>query len=160
MLTRKRLKEVLRYEPDSGLFVWIVRISKKIKKGQTAGSLGDRGYLKIKIDGSIYYAHRLAWLYMTGLWPTKLVDHKDGDKGNNRWNNLRNATKSINAQNQKKACRNNTTGFLGVSPAGRKFKAQICLDGNLKYIGSFPTPHLAYSAYLNEKRTIHTGNTL
>jgi hypothetical protein len=96
--TQEELKKVLRYDPDTGIFTWRVTKPGNAKKGSEAGYLND-GYRKIKINDILYGAHRLSWLYMTGELPTVLIDHKDGDRSNNRWDNLRKASDSQNQGN-------------------------------------------------------------
>jgi hypothetical protein len=115
-LTKDRLREVLSYNPDTGVWIWIKKTSKKILIGDIAGNVKDGKYRQIKIDGFLYYAHVLAWLYMTGEWPKGEIDHKDnnGSKDDNRWCNLREATSSQNKFNTEKH-RNNTSGMKNLS---------------------------------------------
>ena len=87
-LTAARLRELLHYNPDDGLFRWRVAGPKRVV-GAPAGSRQRIGYIVIRVDGRLHYAHRLAWLHTTGAWPAASIDHIDGDKGNNRWVNLR-----------------------------------------------------------------------
>lgn len=92
-LTSEVLREKLLYDPITGTFTHL-RNHAKVKAGQQAGSLDDRGYRQIVISGKFYYAHRLAWFYMTGEWPVSEVDHKNLEKDDNVWTNLRAATRS------------------------------------------------------------------
>lgn len=112
-LTVERLKEVLHYDPASGVFMWLVD-GRKALKGTVAGSPNDKGYIHIQIDGVLYKASRLAFLYMTGLWPTRFVDHKSTDKLDNRWGNLREATRQQNSHNVGLR-KDSTSGVRGVS---------------------------------------------
>ena len=157
--THERLKELLHYDPATGVLTWRVR-SRNTRVGDIAGRLLNGGYRSIGIDRRAYQAHRLAWLWMTGEWPKGDIDHIDGDPLNNRFENLRDVSHGINQQNQNRAHSNNKTGFLGVSPRGRKFRAVINVDGKHMHIGLFNTPELAYAAYLAAKRIHHEGNTL
>lgn len=142
------VRQLLNYDPDTGIFTWRVKHSKKVVAGRVAGGFNVKGYIVIGIDGRCYYAHRLAWLYMTGNWPRQ-VDHDDNVKHHNWWSNLRLATHQQNVLNAKRAD-NNTSGFKGVSwhkGAGR-WSAQIYLNGKSKYLGLFDDPTEAHDAYL------------
>jgi hypothetical protein len=97
---------------------------------------------------------------MTGRWPQFEIDHRNGIHDDNRWENLRDGTKSYNLQNQRKAHRNNKIGLLGVGKKRDGFQARIHLNGKTRYLGSFPTPELAYAAYLEAKRELHPGCTI
>ena len=101
-LTQERLKEVLRYNEDTGVFTWLSTTSTKISIGDEAGHLNANGYISIRVDGTLYQAHRLAILYYTGGWPPEMVDHEDGDKANNSLLNLRLASRSENHRNTSK----------------------------------------------------------
>lgn len=161
MITQERLKEVLNYNPDTGLFTRLVRTAYCTKVGDIAGTLDGNGYIAIRIDYKQYPAHRLAFLYMTGKWPENDTDHADGVRSNNKWTNLRDATRSQNCENQKKAHINNkSSGLLGAYPNGKGFYAMIQIKGKRKYIGTFETKELAHEAYLNAKRELHEFNTL
>ncbi len=161
MLTQERLKEVIHYDPETGVMKWIAHRQRPDMVGKRLGSVDNNGYIKVWIDGKQYRVHRLAFLYMTGSFP-KIADHLDGVTSNNKFSNLRDATKSINGQNMKRARKDNLSGFLGVSTHKKsgKFDARIHTDGVGKYIGRFDTAELAHSAYIDEKRKIHKGNTL
>jgi hypothetical protein len=154
-VTQERLKELFYYDPGMGLF--IRRISRhKHLKGEVAGSFLKNGRIEIGISGSVYYAHRLAWLYVYGAWPKNLIDHIDGNPANNRISNLRDVTHSENSQNQIKAKANNKTGFLGVYIHGGKYRAVIRVSGKDKYLGCFDTPKEAHEVYKIAKRIHHS----
>jgi hypothetical protein len=158
-LSQKKLKQLLSYDPDTGIFTWLVRAAICISVGDVAGSLHNK-YWRIKIGDHQYLAHRLAWLYMTGTWPSDQIDHINGLQNDNRWSNLREATGLLNTQNQRRARRNNQTGYLGVSPKGKKFRAAIGVLGKKIRLGEFDTPQAAYQAYLVAKRKLHAGCTI
>lgn len=110
MINQAYLKSILDYEPETGIFRW--KIVKRGWRGKTIAFPGDRaghierdGYWRISIDGKFYLMHRLAWLWMTGDWPEIVIDHKDRDKGNNKWANLRDATYSENSRNSSRRTR-------------------------------------------------------
>lgn len=152
--THEQLRSLLRYEPGTGIFTWLVNRPAGVKAGSKAGALDRKGYVRIKVLGKLYWAHRLAWLYMTGSMPPNFIDHIDGRPDNNVWGNLRLAT---NSQNQ--ACRtkwnNRTSGIRGVTWHKKigKWQAQIRVNGHNKYLGVFPTKEDAASAYQSAART-------
>lgn len=159
-LTQERLKEVLDYNPTTGLFTWKIQTSHRIRAGDVASALSDEGYIRLSIDYRRYYAQRLAWLYMTGKWPREQIDHKNTIRTDNRWENLRAATNQFNNQNRRKAHRTNKTGLLGVRPYLKKFVARISSNGEEHHLGVFLTPELAHAAYVEAKRELHDGCTL
>jgi len=156
MLTQERLKELLHYEPDTGLFTWLKSNNNRIKIGNPAGSIYANGYLNIRIDGKVYSAHRLSFLYIRGELPKLHVDHIDGNPSNNRWNNLRECSISENHQNRV-ANSNSTSKYIGVSwrlPTN-KWMAQIQVNGKVNYLGYFDTPELASKAYEDFAKNYH-----
>lgn len=159
-LTQSRLRELLRYEPETGNFVRLVTTSSNAKAGMIAGSAKKDGYIKIRIDGKIHSAHRLAWLYMTGDWPEHHIDHVNGDSYDNRWKNLRNVDRQTNLQNQRRAHRNNKSGLLGVSVHRSGYQADIWVNGKKRYLGIHETPEAAHAAYISAKREAHEGASL
>lgn len=142
------LKSLLDYDPETGIFRWREKVARKVVVGGVAGARNRAGYVVIGIGGDLHYAHRLAFIYMTGNAPRQ-VDHKDGDRGNNRWNNLRPATHQQNILNSKRAA-NNTSGFKGVSwhKGAAKWSAYIILDGRKRHLGLHATAADAHGAYL------------
>ena len=153
-ITQERLKELLHYDPETGVFTWLVRLSNRGLVGSHAGSL-VAGYIDIGISSKSYRAHRLAWLYVNGEWPEDALDHINGDTADNRIKNLRETNKSENGQNVCEARINNQSGFLGVSPKRGKWRATIMVDGKQTHLGSFDTPELAADAYWRAKPSHH-----
>jgi hypothetical protein len=147
-LTQERLKELLSYDPETGVFRWLVKPSAQVGAGDVAGSTRLNGYRCIKIDRHGYQAHRLAWLYVYGIWPTDQLDHKFGVRADNRIAELREATRVENGRNRKMH-RNNSSGFRGVSwnKFKRKWCAQIRLPGRIIYRGQFNTAKEASDSY-------------
>lgn len=147
MITQERLKEVLHYDPLTGLWTWAQQRGRS-PKGTLAGWLSDTtGYLFIRIDRRLVGAHRLAWLYMTGEWPHE-VDHKNGSRTDNKWSNLREVTRQQNQQN-KCVQSNNKSGLKGASfhkQTGR-WRAAIFVAGKQMHLGLFSTPEEAHIAY-------------
>jgi hypothetical protein len=152
----------MRYEPTTGEFTWIVKRKRVPTTGATPPPTAGSAYRRIGIDGVIYKAHRLAFLYMTGEWPTGQVDHKDGDGSNNRWENLRDVTAAVNAQNKRRAQANSATGLLGVSfdKWSGRFAARIDVGGKGVNLGRFDDPKAAHEAYIAAKREFHEGATI
>jgi hypothetical protein len=148
LITAKRLRELLHYDPETGIFTWRVCRS-NVSAGTRAGNVNSRGYRKIRINYIYYRANRLAWFYMTGSWPNHEIDHIDGRCDNDAFSNLRDATRS---QNEANRCMqsNNTSGFKGVIFNNRygKWQAQIKCEGKHKYIGLFDDPRSAHKAYV------------
>jgi HNH endonuclease len=153
-ITQARLHEILRYDPETGEFCWRVRLSRASQIGAVAGTVSLR-YRCIRIDGRNYTAHQLAWFYVTGEWATSLVDHRDGDPINNRWDNLRLATRSQNSANRRRN-RNNRSGFKGVIWDRRHggWLARIGKDGRTYYLGRYATAEEAHAAYVAKAREL------
>ena len=159
-VTCDRLKELLRYDPETGVFVWLKNPRHRaIREGNVAGSL-CKGRLQIGIDQRFYRASRLAWLYVHGEWPKHEIDHINGDKSDNRIANLRDVSRLVNQQNIRKALRHNATGILGASRINRRFRAKLTTDGVSQHLGYFDTPEEAHTAYVEAKRRLHQGCTL
>lgn len=165
ILCVQRLQEVLDYEPDTGVFRWKIAVGRwgRIKPGTVTGSPDANGHLRIQVDGRLYYAHRLAWLYMTGHWPDGDIDHRDGMPSNNRWANLRDVPHQVNAENRRRAHKNKPSGLpMGVSIDRRDgaFRADITVNGRARSLGRFSDPEQAHKAYLKAKRELHVGCTI
>lgn len=156
-LSRDTVVALLDYDPLSGVFVW--KRSRKV-----AGYKLTQGHISIMIQGKAFYAHRLAWLIVHGEWPADMIDHINGVPGDNRLENLRAVSRSINLQNQRRASRNNKCGFLGVHKHSRcdRYAASIHdpKKGRQIVVGWFDTPQEAHAAYVSAKRKLHPGNTL
>lgn len=154
----ERLKQVLSFDPETGIFTWIYGQ----RAGCKAGYKLSQGHIAITVDGVPFYAHRLAWLYVNGKWPDEMIDHINGDRADNRFWNLRSCNRAINAQNQRKASKNNKCGFLGVHKFRDKFEAQIRdpIAKKIRSLGRFDTAQEAGAAYIRAKRNLHPGCTL
>lgn len=160
VITQSRLKELLHYNEETGVFTWKVRCGARALAGNTAGSKTSEGYSGIHVKGKSYLSHRLAWVYTYGYFPKEEVDHINGDRSDNRILNLREATRTQNNQNLRKCQKNSSSGILGVYPEGKKFKAVIGFGGKLVYLGMFETAVLAHEAYLIAKRELHSTCTI
>jgi hypothetical protein len=149
-LSFNRLRELLNYDSDTGVFTWRSRPSLRcrINVGEIAGCIGTFGYWRIQIDGERYLAHRLAWFWANGEMPGEEIDHIDGNPLNNRISNLRLATRSQNLANTPLS-RKNTSGYRGVhfSRAACGWQARIKINQKIRHLGTFPTKEMAAAAY-------------
>ena len=158
ILTQPRLKELLHYNPETGIFTWRIAAG-CVRVGSVAGSVGNRGYLQIRIDCKLYQAHRLAWLYVHGEFPPNDLDHINRVRSDNRIGNLRLSTRAENLQNQSMRS-NNTSGHVGVSwyKRDQKWMAQIKINYKTINLGFFTDLTEAISAYASAKAQFHTFN--
>ena len=149
---REKAMSLLEYEPETGLFRWKVKRNSyggKIAPGVVAGTVNKDGYVCIKVDGRLWRAHRLAWLFVTGEVPAKgmEIDHVNGSRSDNRWVNLRLASKAQNMWNAKRPAAN-VSGTKGVSwVADRKqWLARIKAHGRVIHLGQFSSKDEAIAA--------------
>ena len=156
MITQYELKQLIEYNPVTGIFKWKVYRNSNAIAGSVSGNIHDNGYRYIKVYKKLYRASRLAWLYMTGSFPSNHIDHRNGIRDDDRWENLREATRSQNHQNIILKS-NNTSGYMGVnwSKKHKKWAARIGIDGKRIFLGRFDTPEEAYEAYLKAKKEYH-----
>lgn len=163
-LTHARLLQLLHYDPQTGVFTRRVTGGRnRWLAGTIAGALDrDSGYVQIGLGTRKFWAHRLAWFYMKGEWPTDKLDHKDTIRDHNWIDNLRPATQSENMQNQRRAQRGSKCGLLGVSVDQRtgNFRPTIKVNGKQKYLGLYPTREEAHAAYLAAKAQLHPFQTI
>ena len=137
-ITQNRLKEILHYDPNTGVFVW-VEARGSVKIGKRAGTLKTTGYISIVIDRNLYFAHRLAWLYIEGFTPHNIeIDHINRDRSDNRWSNLRLASRLCNIRNSG-IMNTNKSGVTGVSwdKRERKWTAHISLKNINRHLGNY-----------------------
>jgi len=139
-MNQNELKEVLEYNEETGNFTWKVSNNNRIKIGDEAGYTSKRrGYTQIKINRKLYSAHRLAWLYVYGEFPSKEVDHIDHVRTNNSISNLREVTRQENGRNTRIRS-DNQSGVNGVSWNKQTFRwhARIHdLSGQSKHLGYY-----------------------
>jgi hypothetical protein len=155
-LTRERLAELLAYDPETGEFsrVGAARpqsahyVNKPVGYIKPGSLNGGGGYRMMSLDGKTYRAHRLAWLYMTGEWPDEDIDHINGERADNRWSNLRAASRWQNIHNMGMRDRN-TSGLKGASYDHRRknWRSQITVNGKHHFLGRFDTAQQAADAY-------------
>jgi len=137
-MTQEQLKEALHYNPETGVFTWTSDRNNRTKKGSTAGSKDVKGYIKIRLQGKTYRAHRLAFLYVTGKFPKDQVDHINHERDDNKWCNLREVTNAENHRNQRLDKRNisGTTGVTLNKKEG-KWRVRIQVRGRELLLGNF-----------------------
>lgn len=159
-LTVERLRALLHYDPETGVFTRRVGV-KGAAAGTIAGDVTGHGYGRIAVDYMRYHAHRLAWFHFYGRWPVGDVDHINGVRTDNRIANLREGSRGDNMQNQRAPRRDNRSGLLGVEVhrTGR-FTARIKANGKRYYLGIFDTPEEAHAAYIAAKRRLHSFCTI
>lgn len=146
-LTAARVRELLHYDPETGLFTWLKTSGGGVLPGAHAGRSSGNRYATIRIDGAARRAHNVAWLWMTESLPTHYVDHINGIRGDNRWCNLREVTAHENAQNTAPRKRTHS-GLRGVYPQHDKWIGRIGLNGQRHYLGIYDTREEAHAAYL------------
>lgn len=164
VLTQDALKTVIEYDAQKGT---IKRISGRdiyiTKDGEQAGWVNNAGYRMISLFGRQYLAHRVAWLYMTGSWPSGEIDHINRVRSDNSWNNLRDITHKQNIENvsKEKPCKkySKLAGANWDKSTG-SWKSCICVNGKHIHLGRFKTDSEAHEAYVSAKRSLHKGSTL
>ncbi len=145
-ITQSDLKKLLRYDPETGVFTWLVQRGGTASVGSVAGSRHRMGYRAITVYDHRCLAHRLAWLYMTGIWPPDQIDHRNRVRDDNRWKNLRAVTNGQNNQNSKPR---GISKYKGVSwgKSNKKWQAQVTLNGEHHHLGYFDTEIAAAAEY-------------
>lgn len=151
-LTQERLKQLLHYDPETGVFTRKTANS-RWRVGSVAGTVDRKGYRQISINEKKYAAHRLAWFYVHGVWPPDDIDHKNRRTDDNRIANLRPATRSQNNANMRRH-RDNAVGLKGVSwsKSVKKWQAQFRFRKENYHLGYFGSPEAAHAAYLAKSR--------
>lgn len=152
-----RLLEVLAYDPETGVFTWVAPTNRRIRVGQKAGYRSN-GYVYIRVDGATYPAHVLAWLFVTGQWPEREIDHRNRVRNDNRFANLREATRKQNAENLAPLTSANTSGSRGVNFYHRtgRWRAFIGHHGKRIHLGFFATSEEAVAARAAAERALFT----
>lgn len=163
ILTAEYLRDRLSYDKDTGLFTHNKTFGSRFKAGDRADTPGHAaliGYRLVNLLSRKYLGHRAAWLHHYGAWPDGVIDHINGDKGDNRICNLRDVTHQVNNENRRNKSHHNKTGFMGVIVTNGKFRARILVNRKNIHIGMFDTPEEANLAYIEAKRIYHAGCTL
>lgn len=159
IIALQRLREVLTYDPESGVFTRNSTVGGSLA-GSVAGYKAPDNRIKIYIDGKNYNAHRLVWMYVHGYMPDDDIDHIDGNPSNNCLANLRKVSHQVNLQNRKGPTKANGLGVMGVIRNKKRFGAQIKVDGKRVWLGTYDTPELAHSVYMQARRKFLAGNTM
>lgn len=170
-LTAERLRELLHYNPETGIFTRVAdsqsglsggHVHWKARAGAVVGSKSKGGHLTVWLDGGARYLHRLAWLHVHGAWPESQIDHINGIRTDNRIENLRDVSHTANAQNRRDANPGSRSGLLGAhwSGARGKWEASIMSNRKKQFLGVFDNPDDAHQAYLAAKRRLHEGCTI
>lgn len=157
-----RLHELFTFDATTGRLYWKVSRS-SARPGREAGYVNTTGYRRVCIDSKEVGVHRVVWAINKGHWPTDCIDHINGDKQDNRIENLRDVSAAINTQNLRRAKRNNkASGLLGAYKVSTtdKWQSQIRINGKITHLGTFDSAKDAHAAYLKAKRIHHAGNTL
>ena len=156
-LTYERLREVLRYEPETGECTWLASTGKrKDLIGKRACSLDKvDGYRRIKVDGVSYLSSRLAVFFITELWPDDEVDHKNTDPSNDRWENLREATKPQQNANTRERSRSGLPKGVWRNQRWGGFNARIKINRKQRHLGTYSTPEAAHAAYARAAERLH-----
>lgn len=161
LISHKELTDRLNYDPTTGIFTWKQDgYNRVVKAGDVAGFDKCNGYWQLCLNKVKYNAHRVAWFYVHGEWPENDIDHINGNRGDNRIDNLRSVTRSVNLQNLRGPRKIGTSGYLGVTQKGSRFLAQIGANGKHYGLGRFDTAEQAHQAYLAAKRKLHAGCTI
>ena len=161
-LTRDRLVSLLLYDKETGEIKWRETGAGR-RRNKVAGSKDSHGYIQTRIDGRMYFNHRLAWIFAHGDFPKDVIDHIDGNILNNRIDNLRDVCRKTNQENQRSApVSNKTTGLLGATlhKGTGKFMAKIQVNRKQVYLGLFTTAEAAHAEYVKAKRHFHIGATI
>lgn len=155
MITADQLKQLLSYDPATGIFTWRVRRNQNAIVGSVAGAVNTGGYIQIRVLGRKYAASHLAFLYMTGGWPIDQIDHINREPADNRWANLREASHAENCMNRRTRS-DNTSGIKGVKQTRfGTYEASIGYHGEKIYLGTFPTLVQALSVRRTAERDLH-----
>lgn len=162
MTFQNELKRQYNYDKDTGVFTRLIAKSNRVKVGDVVGYKHPKGYLIIELNGKTYLSHRLAWLYVYGNFPENQIDHINGNKSDNRIENLREATNAENHQNFNRPKSNSKSGIIGVyfDSKRNKWYSHITTNGKLKHLGYFQDKYLAEKAYVDAKRQLHPFNTM
>ena len=158
-VSQAEVKKLFRYDPETGEF-WRRKKTKGCRFDRPVGNISTNGYQRIWVGGKSgknYQSHQLVWLYMTGQWPVLDIDHKNGDRLDNRFENLREITRSSNLQNSLVCKKGSLIKYRGVTKNKKRFASGITADKVRYHLGTFDTAEEAYQVYLDAKKILHVG---
>lgn len=159
----EKAKSLLSYDPETGVFRWLVNRQGKAKAGDVAGSTRNDGYCTICVARVKLYQHQLAWMFVHGAAPLQTIDHRNGNPSDNRIGNLRDVSSKKNSENRTTAGpRKNCGRLLGAhwSKIHKRWKSSIATAGKSKHLGWFDSEKDAHAAYVKAKRELHEGCTI
>jgi hypothetical protein len=149
-------RELIEYDPITGLFHWYIQKGNRASGWFAGCPYGE--YLAISHDNQNTMTHRLAWYLMTGSWPINDIDHKNHNKRDNRWLNLRSATRQQNSFNRL-ANKNSITGVRGVTivrnSKGIQYNVRLGSNKQRINLGNFHTLEEAAEAWRSAAQTIY-----
>jgi hypothetical protein len=153
----KNVRSLFNYDPLSGDLIWKIRPSIRVRSvGAIAGYVSNNGYRRVEFDGRSYLAHRIIWLWMTRKWPLHQIDHIDLNRANNRWTNLREATRAQNQWNTRPRKKGRPKGVHLVKEGRKKpWIANICANGTKRRLGYFVSSNEAAEAYQRAAAELH-----
>lgn len=160
LISAERLRELLDYSPETGVFYWRGDRGGRQFSGKPAGSRMSTGYIEICVEGWRIKAHRLAWLYHYGEYPKYVIDHVNGQRDDNRISNLRDVPFATNLQNQSAISENNATGIRGVSKVRDKYRVELQANGVRYHVGMFSSLEEAAKAYEAKKLEVTSLKSL
>lgn len=161
-LTPARVRALFDYDSRTGVLTWRVGAG-RVKAGAQVCAQRPGGYLCARVDGKIRLAHRLAWAHHFGEWPKHSIDHIDGCTSNNRIENLRDVSHSVNMHNQRRAAHHNRSSkLIGAHwhKRDQRWRSNITVGGVARHLGFFDSEQQAHDAYIAAKRLLHEGGTL
>lgn len=153
-LTAEYLREILHYDPETGVFTWKKQTSNNVKVGDQTGNISTWGYVQIYIRRQQYAAHRLAWFYAHGRWPNGQIDHVNRVKTDNRLANLREVTAIVNCQNRPPR-KENPGAYYDARIS--KWRSIITVNKKRISLGYYASADLATEAYLEAKANFHSS---
>ena len=163
-VTAELVRELFEYVPETGALTRKVRTAQSVRVGDRADKPWKPGCndecLRVTIKNGKFLAHRIVWLHQTGNWPENSIDHINGNRMDNRIENLRDVPHAVNMQNRRTPSKRSKSGVQGVSRIGKKWRASITVNWKVRRLGMFDTPEAAHEAYLKAKRELHEGCTL